>query len=390
MILSFVERHIYIHIRHICVSLQQLNFTGVKTMKKWISVLTVLMLVASIFLVACGSSDTKEPASETPSTGSQTETPATETPATETPAAEFKVGMVTDVGGVNDNSFNQSAWEGLQQFKADTGAVVDYLQSKGDEDYLPNINDFTRQGFDLTWGIGFLMEDAIRTVAEQNPDAKFGIIDGVVDGLDNVSSVTFAEQEGSFLVGVVAGLTTKTNKIGFVGGMQIPVIERFHAGFVAGVEAVNPDAEVFINYTGFFDKPDEGKAAAAAMYDKGADVVFHAAGQTGNGVFGEANDRKKAGQDVWVIGVDRDQSDLGEEITLTSMVKRVDVAVQTVSQALLDGNFPAGHVVLGIKDSGVGLPENNPHVSQEILDKVAEFQTKIVNGEITVPEVPAQ
>lgn len=360
-------------------------------MKKWISVLAILMLVASIFLVGCGSGKKEDNAGtqQPPASG---QTPTTQEPATQDPtpepSGEFKVGMVTDVGGVNDNSFNQSAWEGLQQFRADTGAVVDYLQSKGDEDYLPNINEFTRQGFDLTWGIGFLMEDAIKTVAGQQADSKYAIIDGVVEGMDNVSSVTFAEQEGSFLVGVVAGLTTKTDVIGFVGGMQIPVIERFHAGFVAGVKAVNPDAKVLINYTGFFDKPDEGKAAAAAMYDQNADVIFHASGQTGNGVFGEANDRKKSGKDVWVIGVDRDQRDLGEDITLTSMVKRVDVAVQTVSKALLDGNFPAGHVVLGINENGVGLPADNPHVAKDVLDKVAEYQAKIASGEITVPETP--
>lgn len=361
---------------------------GVRRMKKWISVLTVLMLVASVFLVACGSSKDEGNNNQ----GQQQQQPSNNagTGSNETPSNEFKVGMVTDVGGVNDNSFNQSAWEGLQQLKADTGASVDYLQSTGDQDYLPNLTEFARQGYDLTWGIGYLMEDAIKEVAAQFPDKKFGIIDGAVEGFDNVASVSFAEHEGSFLVGVVAGLTTKTNKIGFVGGMEIPVIQRFHAGFEAGVKAVNPDATVFATYTGFFDKPDEGKAAAAAMYDQGADVIFHAAGQTGNGVFGEANDRKKNGQDVWVIGVDRDQRDLGEDVTLTSMIKRVDVAIQTVSKALMEGNFPSGYVVLGIKDNGVGLPADNPHISQEILDKVEEFKNKILNGEITVPEVPGQ
>lgn len=359
-------------------------------MKKWISVLTALMLVASVFLVACGSSDKNESNQGQQEQSTNNGETSSNTNEVTTPSSDFKVGMVTDVGGVNDNSFNQSAWEGLQQLAADTGASVDYLQSTGDQDYLPNLTEFARQGYDLTWGIGYLMEDAIKEVASQYPDKKFGIIDGAVEGFDNVASVSFAEHEGSFLVGVVAGLTTKTNKIGFVGGMEIPVIQRFHAGFEAGVKAVNPDATVYATYTGFFDKPDEGKAAAAAMYDQGVDVIFHAAGQTGNGVFGEANDRKKNGQDVWVIGVDRDQSDLGEDITLTSMVKRVDVAVQTISKALMDGNFPSGYVVLGIKDNGVGLPENNPHLSQDILDKVEEYRTKILNGEITIPEVPAQ
>ena len=172
--------------------------------------------------------------------------------------------MVTDIGGVNDKSFNQSAWEGLTHLKKETSANVKYLESKSDADYTPNLNQFVKDGYNLTWGIGFLMGDAIKTVATQNPNAKLAIIDNVVDA-PNVESVTFAEQEGSYLVGVVAGLTTKTNKIGFVGGIDIPVIKRFEAGFVAGVEAVNPNAKVIINYTGAFDKPDLGKAAAATI-----------------------------------------------------------------------------------------------------------------------------
>jgi len=162
----------------------------------------------------------------------------------------------------------------------------------------------------------------------------------------NVASITFAENEGSFLVGVVAGLMTKTNKIGFVGGIEIPVIKRFELGFVEGVKAVNPDAKVTINYTGAFDKADLGKAAAASLYNDGADIIFHAAGGTGNGVFNEAKERNKAAaadKKVWVIGVDKDQSlEFGDDVTLTSMLKRVDEAVYRVSKELIEGNFPAG------------------------------------------------
>lgn len=340
-------------------------------MKKWISALSILVLLASLILSGCG----------TANQGNQGNQGA---PAPEK-KVDFKVGMVTDVGGVNDNSFNQSAWEGLQQFAKDTGAEVKYLQSTSDADYIPNLNDFVKNGYNLTWGIGFLMADHVKQVAEQNPDAKLAIIDGVVEGPQNVASITFAENEGSFLVGVVAGLMTKTNKVGFVGGMAIPVIKRFEAGFKAGVAAVNPNAEVKINYTGAFDKPDEGKAAAASLYDAGVDIIFHASGKTGDGVFGEANDRKKNGQQVWVIGVDRDQRDLGPDITLTSMMKRVDIAVQTISKQALDGNFKGGLITLGLKDNAVGLPTDNPHVTKDVLDKVAEYQQKIVNGEIKVP-----
>ncbi len=299
----------------------------------------------------------------------------------------IKVAMVTDVGGVNDKSFNQSAWEGLKKLEKDTGASIKYLQSKGDAEYIPNLNQFAKENYNLTWGIGFMLGDAITAAAKQNPNVKFGIIDNVVEA-PNVASVTFAEHEGSYLVGVVAGLMTKTNVIGFVGGVDIPVIKRFEAGFKAGIAAVNPKAEVKVNYTGAFDKPDLGKAAAATMYNAKADIIFHASGGTGNGVFNEAKDRAKSGSKVWVIGVDKDQSiEFGEDVTLTSMMKRVDQAVYQVSKDLVEGKFQGGKItVLGLKDNGVGLPEKNKNVPADVLKKVDEYKAKIVKGEIKVPE----
>jgi len=350
-----------------------------------------LVLVMTLILTACGGA---KPAASSAPSETPTATPAgttapTETPkAAETPAAgKIKVGMVTDVGGVNDNSFNQSAWEGLQAFDKDN---TSYLQSTSDADYVPNLNTFAKQGTDLTWGIGFVIADAIKKVADENPNLKFAIIDGEVDA-KNVTSVLFKEHEGSFLVGVVAGLTTKSNKIGFVGGMKIPVIERFEAGFVAGVKAANPDAKVEVVYTGKFDSPSEGKATAAALFGKGVDVMFHAAGATGDGVFNEAKERKKKDPNIWVIGVDKDQAKtFGDEITLTSMMKYVDVAVKSVSTDFANGKFEGKVVNLGLKENGVGLPPKNPNVSADILKKVEEFQAKIISGEIIVPETPSK
>jgi len=333
-------------------------------MKKSLVLLLVLVLGLTTFLAACGAATEEK-----------------------TTSAAVQIGMVTDVGGVNDNSFNQSAWEGLQSLSAELGSKVkvDFAQSTSDAEYVPNINQFVKDGWDLTWGIGFLMGDAIGDVASQNPNAKLAIIDSFVDA-PNVASVTFKEHEGSYLVGVVAGLMTKTNKIGFVGGMEIPVITRFDKGFEAGVKAVNPNAEIIKNYTGAFDKPDLGKAAAATMFGQGVDIVFHAAGATGDGVFNEASSRKSAGESIWVIGVDKDQSiTFGNDITLTSMMKRVDVAVNTVSKSVVEGNFKAGLIELGLKEEGVGLPEKNPNVPQDVLDKVADYKAKIINGDIVVP-----
>ncbi|MCZ8516226.1 BMP family ABC transporter substrate-binding protein [Paenibacillus filicis] len=347
-------------------------------MKKGISVIAVGLLAASLTFSGCAKKPADTGAGKTPAAGG----------AGNQAAAKFNIGMVTDVGGVNDNSFNQSSWAGLQKLEKDTGAKVKYLQSKSDADYIPNINQLVKSNYNLTWGIGFMMGDAVKTVADQNKDAKLAIIDNVVDA-PNVESVTFAENEGSFLVGVVAGSMTKSNKIGFVGGIDIPVIKRFEAGFKAGVAAVNPNAKVTINYTGAFDKPDLGKAAAATIYNDGADIVFHAAGATGNGVFNEAKDRLKTGKKVWVIGVDQDQSLVfGDEVTLTSMVKRVDNAVYKISQDVINGKFTGGKTqVLGLKDDGVGLPDTSKkNVPADVLAKVDDYKQKIIKGDIRVPE----
>jgi basic membrane protein A len=360
-------------------------------MKKMLSLSMMMVLLFAVVLSACGKTKEENGASVAPSAAATAApTDASAAPAaTDAPAAAFKVGMVTDVGGVNDNSFNQSAWDGLQAFGKASGTEVKYLQSTGDADYLPNLNTFAKDGYSLTWGIGFLMGDAMKTVAGQYPESKFAIIDSVVDA-PNVESVTFSENEGSYLVGVIAGLTTKTNKIGFVGGIKGEVIGRFEAGFVAGVAAVNPTAKVSVNYTGAFDKPDLGKAAAATQYNDGVDIIFPAAGSTGNGVFNEAKDRSKDGKKFWVIGVDRDQSlTFGDDITLTSMVKRVDKAVELISTDLVAGKFQGGKVtVLGLKEDGVGIPDtSSKNVSADILAKVADYKAKIISGEIVVPAV---
>ncbi|MFX3647719.1 MAG: BMP family protein [Paenibacillus sp.] len=344
-------------------------------MKKMLSLSLVMLLAVSVMLAGCGS----KPKEETNAGG---DTGGTSTEA----KSDLKIGMVTDVGGVNDKSFNQSAWEALQATETETGTAVKYLQSKSDEEYIPNLNEFVKGGYDLTWGIGFQLADAIKTVADQNPDAKLAIIDSVVDS-PNVKSVTFAEEEGSFLVGVVAGLTTKTNKIGFVGGMESPLIKKFEVGFREGVKAVNPDAQFISNYTGAFDKPDLGKAAAATLYNEGVDIIFHASGATGNGVFNEAIARKKQGQDVWVIGVDKDQSlEFGDEVTLTSMIKKVDEAVKRVNQEVVDGTFAGGSENLTLKENGVGVADTSTaNVSADVLAKVDEYKEKIISGEIKVP-----
>jgi len=348
-------------------------------MKKVLSVLSVATLSLSIVLAGCGSKPEAQPQGQTGASGG------------EAGASTIKVGMVTDVGGVNDNSFNQSAWEGLQKLQTELNLPkdnVNYLQSTSDAEYVPNLTQFVKDKWDLTWGIGFLMGDHLKKVASENPESKLAIIDAEVDA-PNVESVLFKEHEGSFLAGVVAAKMSKTKKVGFVGGVEIPVIKRFELGFEAGVKAADPSVEVIKVYTGAFDKPDLGKSTASQMYGQGADIIFHASGGTGDGVFNEAKDRKAKGQDVWVIGVDKDQSlTFGDEITLTSMVKRVDEAVYLVSKDLTEGKFEGGKIKwLGLAEDGVGLAStSNKNVPEDILKQVEEYKQKIVKGEITVPD----
>lgn len=348
-------------------------------MKKVLSVLSVATLSLSLVLAGCGSK-TEAPQGQT---GSGTEGGAA-------PAATAKVGMVTDVGGVNDNSFNQSAWEGLQKLQAELNLPkenVNFLQSTSDADYVPNLTQFVKDNWNLTWGIGFLMGDHLKKVADENPDAKLAIIDAEVQA-PNVESVLFKEHEGSFLAGVVAAKMSQSKKVGFVGGVEIPVIKRFEVGFEAGVKAVDPNVEVIKIYTGFFDKPDEGKSAASQIYGQGADIIFHAAGGTGDGVFNEGKDRKSKGEKVWVIGVDKDQSlTFGDDITLTSMVKRVDEAVYRVSKDVIEGKFEGGKIVwLGLAEDGVGLADtSSKNVPEDVLKLADEYKQKIVSGEIKVP-----
>lgn len=345
------------------------------------------VLAASAILGACGTKD-EEPAKENED-ASKGDTATEEA---------FSVAMVTDVGGVDDKSFNQSAWEGVQAYGEEHGLSrgeggFDYLQSKSDADYDTNLNLLLRRDFNLIFGIGFMMEDAMAAIAEENPDNQFAIIDASVEA-DNVVSVLFKEQEGAFLAGVAAAKMSQSGKIGFVGGVDIPVINRFEAGFVAGAKAVNPDIEIQSKYTAAFDKADLGKITANGMYSSGVDVIFHAAGATGNGVFSEAKERKKKdpNANVWVIGVDADQYEEGKvddttNVTLTSMLKGVNAAVVDISNKAKKGEFPGGETLTyGLAEDGVKLADSRGAIPEDVQAVIDEYKEKIVSGEIVVPE----
>lgn len=368
--------------------------------------------LACLLLVACKKETPPPPPAGTPS-------PALEAPKEKAPT----VGLVTDVGGRGDTSFNDSALRGLEGWAANqkyVGGKYEPLsaderqalvpealratvtpvplkplvvQSKAQEDYQPNLQLLVDQGADLTVGVGFMLENAVETVAKENPKAKFLLIDspildakGAPQALPNVRTVVFKEEEGSFLVGALAGLVAK-EKVGFVGGMEIPLIKKFEAGFRAGVKTTNPKAQVLVQYTGTFDNVAHGKQVGQDLVAKGCEVVFHAAGSDGNGAIQAVKEAHEGGKRVFAIGVDSDQSHLAPQAMLTSMVKRVDLVVWRAAKDLEAGAFTAGDVVLGLKDGAVGFAPVTVEFEGKAaaLSQVEALRQKVVAGELKVP-----
>lgn len=313
-------------------------------------------------------------------------------------AKEFSVSLITDTGGIDDRSFNQGTWEGVQKFSKLTGAKINYTQSNSDADYIPNLSTASEDQHNLIIATGFLFFDSITEVSKAFADQHYLLIDSVVEA-PNVASAVFAEEQGSFLVGVAAAQSAKEagkNIVGFIGGGDFDLIQKFEAGYEAGVHAVDPNMEVKIEYVGDFSNAGKAQVLAKKMYDEGAHVIYHAAGGAGNGLFKEATDRRLAGQEVWVIGVDRDQYEVGiydkeagKSSTLTSMVKRVDVASFTTAMMSLKGEFPGGQVlVFDMKNGGIDIPAENPNMSEESIKLVNEMKEKVKSGELEVPTVP--
>ncbi len=299
-------------------------------------------------------------------------------------SAKIKIGMVTDVGGVNDKSFNQTSWEGLQALQAeDPSFEVKYLESKTDADYQTNINTFIDEGYDLIICVGYMLADATRAAAEANPNQKFAIIDDdTCADLPNVACLMFAQEQASYLVGIVAGSYTQSKTVGYVQGMVFPSMNKFGVGFISGVLSVCPDAKVLQYNANNFGDSAAGAAAAKDMITKGADVIYHAAGGTGMGVIEACNE-----EGIWAIGVDTDQSNLAPDHVLTSAMKRVDTASQDISKSVKDGTFTAGVHLYDLSNNGVGIAPTTTHISDEVLAKVKQAMEDIGSGKIVVPTV---
>jgi basic membrane protein A len=300
-------------------------------------------------------------------------------------AADFSPAVVFDMGGKFDKSFNQAAFDGAERFKKETGITYREFEVTAPAQREQAIRNMARRGANIVVGIGFAQADAIKKVAEEFPNTNFAIIDMVVD-LPNVRSVVFKEHEGSFLVGMAAAMASKTGKVGFVGGMDIPLIRNFAAGYVEGAKYVNPNIEVFQNMTGTtpaaWNDPGKGAELARSQFGRGADVIYAAAGGTGVGVYQAAKDEGKL-----AIGVDSNQNYIHPGTMLTSMLKRVDVAVHDAFEDAKNGKFTAGIQALGVAEEGVGwaLDEHNRGlITADMEAKIEQARQDIISGKIKV------
>lgn len=317
-----------------------------------------------------------------------------------------KVGIVFDIGGKNDRSFNAAAWEGVQRAEKDLGICLYDVEPGNPTSIEPAMRAFAEKDFDLIIGVGFAQGPIMQKVADDFPNIKFAIVDGVIFEADgktpkqNVASLVFREHEGSYLVGMIAASKSKTGVLGFVGGMDIPLIHKFETGFEEGAKSINPNIKVIDNYVGVSDSawnnPGKGKELSLAQIEKGADVIFTAAGNSGLGAFDavEQYGRDSNGQaNKFVIGVDSNQNGVKPGFVLTSMVKRVDNAVYDVVKEVLGKQFKGGFHVFGLEKDGVAFSmdaNNEGIIPDDVLLKVAEAKRKIVAGEIKVTDAMAK
>lgn len=342
---------------------------------RFISGLAVVLMLA-LSLVGCAKTNTPN------STPSQ---PA---------KAAFKVGLVTDVGGLNDHSFNFLANKGLEKAVQDLGVTKGVVESKQMTDYETNLSRFAQDKYNLVIAVGFLMHDAVEKVAQEYPNTKFLIIDSSITDRPNVASAMFKTEQCGYLVGVMSGLMEKTsgipnaagkNTVGVVGGMAIPPVNDYIAGFIQGAKSVDSDININLKYTGKFDDPALGKQTALSQIAAGADIVFPVAGGTGTGVIDAAKEKK-----VYAIGVDADQNYLAPDNVITSALKGVDTATYDVIKNTMDNQFKSGEVYFDLSNNGVGFATPIKAVPKDIVDKVNDVAQQIKDGKIKVTnEMPA-
>jgi basic membrane protein A len=301
--------------------------------------------------------------------------------------ADLKVGLVLDKGGRDDKSFNAAAYQGATKAQNDLKIQLKYVEATDDNAFEPLLRTFAQRDYDLIIGVGFAQKEAMNKIAAQFPNKHFAIVDSEIN-LSNVRSLMFREHEGSFLVGAIAAKTSKTGEVGFIGGMDIPLIRRFEMGFNAGVKKVNPKAKIFSNYVGVtpeaWNNPAKAKELALSQYNRGADVIFAAAGASNGGLFDAAEEKKK-----YAIGVDSNQNWIKPGLVLTSMLKRVDVAVfETIADAQ-KGTFSGGVKSFGLANDGVDYAldqYNEKLLAPDVRKVVDDLKKEIIAGKIQVPD----
>ncbi|MBI4405676.1 MAG: BMP family ABC transporter substrate-binding protein [Deltaproteobacteria bacterium] len=305
----------------------------------------------------------------------------------EVSGAPLRVGLVLDKGGVDDKSFNAAAVRGATEAKEKLGIQLKMVTASDDAAIEPSLRTFARHGYPLVIGIGFVQVAAMKKVAPEYPKTHFLVVDSVVEA-PNVRSITFKEHEGSYLVGAIAALTTKTGMIGFIGGMDIPLIRRFEMGYKAGAKSVSPNISVISNYVGStsdaWKNPTKGKELAISQYQKKVDITFAAAGASGLGVFDAAEEMKK-----YVIGCDSNQNGIKPGRVLTSMLKRVDLAVYKTIELEQQGKFQPGKTEWGIADGGIDFvidSFNRSLISPQVEQKANELKSEILSGKTKVPD----
>ena len=294
-----------------------------------------------------------------------------------------RAGMVTDVGGLGDHSYNDAAYAGLLEARARLGVKIAVLQSQSVPDFGSMLTTLANQGYDETFAVGYSMQNDVRETARRFPQRHFSLIDAVVDE-PNITSLTFKEEEGSFLAGALAAMVTKTRVLGFLGGVDVPLIRKFEAGYVAGAHQIDPRVHVLVKFVGDFNDVATASELTGIMLDGGADIVYAAAGKAGLGAIQEVRSRSGA----YVIGVNSDQDGFAPGKILTSMIKRVDVAVFRMCQIAAEHRPRPARLTFGLKEGGVGLTDfryTRAIVKPPLIARLARITTAIVDGTIVVP-----
>jgi basic membrane protein A len=355
-----------------------------------------LRFAFTLFAAACGD-DSGDDASGDSSddAGASSTTEGGDTGAT----SDLTVGLAYDLGGRGDQSFNDSAGAGLDQAVSELGIPTpeELEPDEGGENRQELLQTLCDAGTNLIIAVGFLYSESVGSVAENCTGSNFAIIDDAANDLPNVANLTFAEEQGSFLVGAAAALTTESDHVGFIGGVNTELIQKFEAGFTAGVHQIDPAITVDVEYLteppdfDGFNAPDRGREVAATMYEGGADVVYAAAGGSGAGVFEAALAARDGGGTAWAIGVDSDQYNTADpsvqDVILTSMLKRVDVAVFNTIQSAVNGDAPAS-TVFDLSVDGVGYSTSGDFMPQDVIDQLEDLKQQIIDGDIEVPTVP--